>query len=119
MPNLNKKRGTAFENAVVKQAQAAGLKARRQPLSGILPDFPEDVLIEDEVLMQCKTYAPVIDSKNEKSFRFRMDWMKGVMENARKHGYRFGAVVFRTRGDTRKYVVIQYETLLELLMKDC
>jgi len=42
-----KRKGTRVENEIVKLFQAEGFKARRQPLSGAIQDFPHDVQISD------------------------------------------------------------------------
>lgn len=38
-----KAKGRTFENQIVKWFEEMGLRARRQPLSGALADFPHDV----------------------------------------------------------------------------
>jgi len=53
MPNKNKIKGSKFELDIVKYAQQFGFEAKRVPLSGALPDLPEDVVI-DGGLYQCK-----------------------------------------------------------------
>jgi len=42
-----KRKGTRVENEIVKLFQAEGFKARRQPLSGAIQDFPHDVQVSD------------------------------------------------------------------------
>lgn len=41
-PQSKKAKGTRLERWVVKQFEAIGIRARRQPLSGALSDFPHD-----------------------------------------------------------------------------
>ncbi|KKL21789.1 hypothetical protein LCGC14_2441960 [marine sediment metagenome] len=45
----SKKKGTGFETEMVKLLQKIGCKARRQPGSGAIQDFPCDIQIGDPV----------------------------------------------------------------------
>lgn len=45
-PSGRKRKGSKLERDIVKLFEAHGLKARRQPLSGALQDFPHDVQVE-------------------------------------------------------------------------
>ena len=47
MTSSAKRKGTRVENEIVKLFQAEGFKARRQPLSGAIQDFPHDVQVSD------------------------------------------------------------------------
>ena len=47
MSSKAKRKGTRVENEIVKLFQAEGFKARRQPLSGAIQDFPHDVQVSD------------------------------------------------------------------------
>ncbi len=42
-----KRKGTRVENEIVKLFEKEGFKARRQPLSGAIQDFPHDVRVAD------------------------------------------------------------------------
>jgi|TARA_A100000172_G_scaffold65606_2_gene45132 Holliday junction resolvase len=46
MSNTSKRKGTRVENKIVKLFENLGIKARRQPMSGSLQDFPHDVKVE-------------------------------------------------------------------------
>ena len=47
MPRSQKAKGSRVEREIVKLFEGAGFKARRQPLSGALPQFPHDIYIHD------------------------------------------------------------------------
>lgn len=114
MTSRQKRLGSSLEKAIVKQAKEAGLEARLQPLSGMMKDLPNDAVVDD-VLLECKVRAPLLSSSNEKSFRIDLGWLQKVSGNASKHGFRFGAVVFRLKGSQQKYVAMRYDDLLQLL----
>lgn len=100
------------------QAQEAGLKASKQPMSGILKDYPNDAVIgegENSVLVECKVRAVSMNAKGEKQFSFDLEWLKGVMRHAKQHNFRLGCVVFAPKSSQDKYVVLAYSDFLDLL----
>jgi hypothetical protein len=117
--NQKKNLGTAFENRVVKTAEMAGLSAERQPLSGVLKQFPNDVTLGGgrwKVLAECKVRTAELSFDGQKHFPFNLDWLKGVMGNAQRMGYRMGAVVFASKHSQDKYVVLTLDDFLSLLI---
>lgn len=55
MPSRSKQKGDRDERALVDAAKAAGLRARRVPLSGAVADFKGDVeIITDNRLWTCE-----------------------------------------------------------------
>jgi len=60
-----KKLGLAAENRTVRLAKAEGLNAKRQPLSGVLPDYPSDVIIEHD-LLEVKVRTERLNAKGER-----------------------------------------------------
>ena len=61
MPNPRKRKGQSFEQKLVKMFEALGWRARRQPYSGALQDFPHDLQVEHPVIgaliVEAKHYA--------------------------------------------------------------
>lgn len=114
MPNQRKNLGRSLEHKVVEEAKARGLKARRQPLSGILADFPNDAEVGDR-LVEAKVRAAKLDSKGARFIRIDLDWLTGVIENARKNGYRQGIVVVRPKGSQQLLVLTELDDYLGLL----
>lgn len=48
MGKFSKRKGYRVENQIVNQIKAYGIQARRQPMSGAIPDFPYDIEIRKE-----------------------------------------------------------------------
>ena len=115
MPNTRKQLGTSLEYAVVEKAKAKGLRSRRQPLSGVLKDFPNDVEIE-RLLVECKVRSARLDAKGRKTITLDLDWLHGVVGNAERAGYAAGIVVVRPKGSQRLYVLADFDTYLDTLL---
>jgi Holliday junction resolvase len=117
--NQRKRLGTAFENRLVEEAKKAGFtKSRRQPLSGVLREFPSDAIIEDDttkILAECKVRAVEIDAAGEKTFRLEFQWVDKVEEQAqRDRSFDFGVVVLQPKGHRRRYAVMSLDSLFQL-----
>jgi Holliday junction resolvase len=120
MPNKNKQLGVAFERTVVERAKRAGLEAERQPLSGALKQFPNDVRVKSpvvEILVEAKKRTATL-SAGEKCITINLDWLKGVVANAAQQasgGLHIGVVTFAAKGACDLYCLLRYEDLLALL----
>lgn len=114
MPNRVKQLGTSNEHRIVRKAQAAGLQARRQPLSGVLKDFPNDVQVEN-ILVESKVRSAKVNAKGAKTLTLDLDWLHGVVGNAEKAGYDAGIVVAKAKGSERLYVLADLDFILSLL----
>ena len=68
MSNTSKRKGTRVENKIVKLFENIGIKARRQPMSGSLQDFPHDVKVE----LLGGLHIEVKARKNGKGFGFKL-----------------------------------------------
>ena len=115
MPNTRKQLGTSLEYAVVDKAKAKGLRSRRQPLSGVLKDFPNDVEIE-RLLVECKVRSAKLDAKGRKTITLDLDWLHGVVGNAEKAGYEAGVVVVRPKGSQHLYVLADFDYFTDALL---
>tara|TARA_R110002020_G_C16290907_1_gene772426 strand:- start:1079 stop:1393 length:315 start_codon:yes stop_codon:yes gene_type:complete len=47
MGKFSKSKGYRIEHMLVKQLNKNGIKCRRQPMSGAIPDFPHDIEIQE------------------------------------------------------------------------
>lgn len=116
MASRAKVNGTALERRVVKDATAAGIPARRQPLSGMLADFPNDVAV-DNFLAECKMRAAHLDARGAKTLSLSLDWLHKVCDNAKKAGFRAGVLISRAKGSPQLYVTMKWEDWTELVAK--
>lgn len=116
MPNQRKNLGRSLENRVVERAVAKGLKARRQPLSGILKDFPRDVELEN-LLVECKVRAAYTTQNGHRMLTLDIDWLRGVQADGKEAGYEQGIVVVNPKGDSSPFVLVDLDWFLSLLTK--
>lgn len=116
MATRAKANGSALERRVVTTATEAGLRAKKQPLSGVLSDFPNDVQVED-ILAECKMRAAWLDGKGQKTLSLSLDWLHGVVKNAKKAGFRCGVLISRAKGSPQLYVTMAFEDWLDLLKR--
>lgn len=114
MPNRNKQLGTGLENRVVEKARGAGLDSRKQPLSGVIKDFPADVVIE-RVLAECKVRTAQIDAKGQRYVKLDMDWKEKVDTQASDHGFEAAVVVVNAKGSRNPQVIVSLDFLLKLM----
>ena len=117
MSNPRKTLGTALENRVVKRARAQGLKAHRQPLSGVLKEFPHDVVVED-LLIECKVRSPSISISGKKTLRFSLDYLRSVQADALKSGFAQGILIVNAKGDQRPLAVMDLDWFLTILSQN-
>lgn len=109
--------GNALERGLVERATKAGVKAKRQPRSGELPEFPADAVVGD-LLVEAKVRSATLNAKGAHVLSLDMDWLKKVEELAAKQGMRAGVVVFRMKGSSKLHVVCDYDFLLSLLFAE-
>lgn len=118
MSNPRKALGRRAEKQIAEKAVEAGLRSSVQPLSGILSEFPNDVVIQArelgvQVLVEAKVRTAQIHG-GEKHITINLDWLKGVVSNALRMGMAYGSVVFRAKGSSDFYVLMRYEDFLWL-----
>lgn len=114
MANPKKKLGTALEKRIEADAKAAGLKATKQPLSGVLKDYPNDVVVED-ILVEAKVRAVRLNAKGARIVAIDLDWLDGVMKNAAKAGFRGAVVVIRPKNSERLLTLMLFSSFLDML----
>jgi hypothetical protein len=120
MSSRAKKLGTAGEKGVVERAEAHGLKARRQPLSGILKEYPHDIHIEaplGDVLGESKVRSLEVNARGAKTWTILFEWLTETVEAAEKAGYHHAALFVRPKGSQRRYVLIEEAVYLDLLAR--
>lgn len=116
MPNKAKALGTSLERNVVERAKSKGLRSRKQPLSGVLEAFPNDVEV-DRLLVECKVRTVALNAKGAKCLTFELDWLRGVQKNAEREGYEAGVVVMRPKGSSSLLVIAPFDYFLGQLAK--
>lgn len=114
MSSRSKASGTAFERALVAKARAQGLEASRQPLSGVLRELPNDVVLE-QFLVEAKTRRKEVDASGERYIRVDLDWLTGVRKHAQQVGYQDGLCVVNSKYVGEPLVVVGLSTFLSLL----
>lgn len=122
--NKPKSQGRAFEHKVVAHATNAGLKAKRQPGSGVHKEAPKDVVIYDpdapeaarlnHLLVEAKWRTAAINPRGEKSLTLSLDWYRSVQAAAAKEGYSQGFVVVGPKGDRKPLALVDLDWLLSL-----
>lgn len=115
MTTKQKTNGTAAEKTVVKKARAKGLQAKKQPLSGVLPDYPNDVVIEN-ALIEVKRRVTKLNAKGARILSLDLDWLDGVQKNAKREGFEGAAVFVRPANSARLLVLVEDDFFLELLL---
>lgn len=100
---------------MVKKARAKGLKATKQPLSGILPDYPNDVVIENG-LYEVKRRVVRLNAKGARILSLDLDWLDGVQKNAKREGFEGAAVFVRPANSPRLLVLVEDDFFLQLLL---
>ena len=71
MGNASRDKGARFERSIVKAAWTHNLEARRVPLSGALPDHPQDAVIRDRDGRNWRLEA----KKRANGFKQIYDWL--------------------------------------------
>lgn len=114
MANPKKRLGTGLEKRIVADARAAGKRANKQPLSGVLNDYPNDAVVED-ILVEAKVRAVRLDAKGKRIISIDLDWLDGVLKNAAKNGFETGIVVIRPKNSERLLTLMLFSSFLEML----
>ena len=114
MSNPRKQLGSALESRVVEKAESRGLTSKKQPLSGALKGYPNDVVIED-VLAECKVRSHLLNTKGQRYIRLELDWLAGVEENAKKEGFDAGVLVVNAKHSPTPKVLVDLDFFLDLL----
>lgn len=123
MSNKARALGNAGEAGIVRRAIAAGLKAVRQPMSGMLKDYPADVVIEAgerRVLGESKVRSLHIHPSGKRTWTIDFDWLRKVMKEAKQPDsegrvYHHGALFVRPKGSSEQFVMVSEEVYFELL----
>ena len=114
MTSKAKRLGTGLEDRVVRKAKEKGLRAEKQPGSGVYQRFKSDAVIE-QTLVECKVRSVEIDAKGQKTFRVDMDWWRGVQKNAALDGYSSAALVMNAKYSDQPMALIPLDEYLNLL----
>lgn len=117
MTSQPKALGSSLERRVVKRATAKGLRAKKQPLSGVLADFPHDVVIE-RLLVECKVRSTHTTMKGETQFTIPIAALREVQDAARKSkDFDQGILVVNPKGSSNPFVVCDLDWFLTLLTR--
>jgi hypothetical protein len=106
--NRNKELGSSLERRVVAKARRHGLTAQRQPLSGSLSEYPNDVVVEG-LLGECKVRS-IHPSYNEME-----EWLAGCEEHAAEHKMLGGFLVYNPKGSKKPRVMLDLDLFFLLL----
>ncbi len=113
MSNPNKTLGTGLENRVVERAKAKGLTAHRQPLSGVLKDYPNDVAVQLDsgttLLGECKVRS------THPSYNQMQDWLENAQINAKRAGFEGAFLVYNPKGSRTPRVLLDLDLFFLLL----
>lgn len=115
MTTNSKALGSGLESRVVRRAERLGLRARRQPGSGVYEDFPNDVVIDAPggitALVECKVRSTL------PSLAQMLGWLDRVERNVKPPHHHFGALVYNTKGSRKPKVLLDLDVFLALLAK--
>lgn len=100
---------------MVTKARAKGLTARKQPLSGVLSEYPNDVVIEN-TLIEVKRRVTRLNAKGARILSLDLDWLDGVQRNAKREGFEGAAVFIRPANSARLLVLVEDDFFLRLLV---
>lgn len=115
MPNQKKALGRSLEKSHETKAQARGLRAKRQPLSGALPDYKGDTVVEERALGEGKVRSVRVNPAGKRMITLDLDWLHKVEDEAQSAGFEFAYVFFRPKGTKRCYVLLGEEEFLDLM----
>lgn len=123
MANKARSLGNAGEAGIVRRAIKAGLRAMRQPMSGMLKDYPADVVIEAgerRVLGESKVRALHVHPSGKRTWTIDFDWLRKVMREAQQpdsegRAYHHGALFVRPKGSSEQFVLLPEAVYFELL----
>ena len=108
MSNPSKALGTGLENRVVARAKAAGLTAHKQPLSGILKDYPNDVMVEG-LLGECKVRS------RHPSYTEMQEWLENAQINAKRINAAGAFLVYNVKGSRTPRVLLDLDLFFLIL----
>lgn len=109
-----KKRAYVQETTLAKAQTAAGMPAKRVPLSGALKKVGLDGDVDVAwYLAECKNYTPKV-VRGEKHIDFPISWLDKVMEEGKISG-RPGLVVLQPKGAHNSLVVIDMHQFIGLM----
>ncbi len=109
-----KVKGSRFEGLVVEKARKAGLEASKQPGSGVFKDYPNDAVIE-QTLIEAKCGYTELLTSGEKTFKFQLGWIEGVMQHAAEQKLEGAAVIVKPDKSRHQYAMVDLDYLLFLL----
>jgi Holliday junction resolvase len=114
MPS-KKRLGLDNERQVVERLRGQGIKATQQPGSGVFKDYPNDVVIEDRILAECKVRTTLQNAKGDRIIPFDSEWLEGCEKNAKEQGYSHGVVFVKRKMARTRLVVMSEDYFIELL----
>jgi Holliday junction resolvase len=113
MSNPRKALGSSLERRVVSRAKAHGLTAHKQPLSGSLKEYPNDVVVQldngDALLGECKVRS------RHPNFSEMQEWLEGCQANAKREHYEGAFLVYNVKGSRTPRVLLDLDLFLCLL----
>lgn len=127
MTNPKRQLGNAGEAGIVKRAIEAGLHAMRQPMSGMLRDYPADLTLDNghlRVLGESKVRSLKVTPSGKRTWTIDFEWLRKVMREAvsakpdeRGRSFDHGALFVRPKGSEDRFVLIDEATYFRLLKK--
>ncbi len=112
-----KRKGSGFESRIVREAQATGLNARKQPGSGVFKDFPNDAVIES-ILIEAKAGYTRLNVRGEKHFSLDVDWINKVLSHAKESGFDGWLLAMRPDGIRRWWLLGDGQFILDLILEN-
>ena len=106
------KKGMGFEDKVKELHDKT--MSKRMPNSGAYDFFEGDVSFE-EILSECKERG-MTNAQGEKVFTIKKKWLEKIENEALKNN-KLPAFVFRYKNDDNIYFTMEYDFLLDLLLK--
>lgn len=120
MSNPRRALGNAGEEGIVKRALGIGLFAKKQPMSGMLKDFPADLTLDNgsiRVLGESKVRALHLTPTGAATWTINFDWLRKVVREAREHGFDHAALFVRPKRSQEHFVLLEEATYLDLLKR--
>lgn len=121
MTNKARALGNAGENGIVKRAIAAGIRAVKQPMSGMLKDFPADLALDTghlRVLGESKVRAVHVTPTGAANWTINLDWLRKVVREANDHGFDHAALFVRPKRSVNDhYVLLEEAVYFDLLRR--
>lgn len=112
MSNPRKALGSGLERRVVDRAKAHGLVAHKQPLSGSLRAYPNDVVVQldngDALLGECKVRS------RHPAYSEMQEWLEGCQDNAKREHYEGAFLVYNVKGSRTPRVLLDLDLFLRL-----